>query len=311
MLSVQHLSKHYGDTLAVDDLSFTLNRGEIVALLGANGSGKTTTINAICKLVEHDQGSISFDGKPIENDRHYLQNVGAVLGGCRNVNWRLTPRQNADYFARLRGSRSRDFRPFIDTLVSLLGLEENQHKPVMKLSTGNKQKTALLSALASKPSLLLLDEPTLGLDLETVHALQAAIEHFAKSGEHGFLITSHDLNFIDRVCNRVIVIDKGRQVFSGEISALKQRLYRYELAMSLSDTDRGIVASTLPTLWHDDHKILHRDDAICVQYNAPQDAFSTISWLEQQGIVPDNLNISELSMENAYRSLLVKEEASL
>ena len=183
MLSIEQLSKSYGDVRALSDISFSLGKGEVVALLGANGSGKTTTINSICGLIDFEQGDISVLGKSVKESPKYLRDIGAVLGGCRNINWRLTASQNAEYFARLRGASSKVFKPNIEMLESRLGLEKYRGQAVRKLSTGNKQKAALMSALCYQPSLLLLDEPTLGLDVTTVHELQKIIEQLAAENQ--------------------------------------------------------------------------------------------------------------------------------
>ncbi|MCV2884871.1 ABC transporter ATP-binding protein [Aestuariibacter sp. AA17] len=309
MLSVNQFSKHYGDFTAVSDLSFTVEKGDVVALLGANGSGKTTTINAICRLVDFESGDITFDGKSVKHSAKYLKRVGAVLGGCRNINWRLSPIQNAEYFARLHNAKQRDFRPFIQQLLDLLGLREYQHHITRTLSTGNKQKTALLCALAHNPNLLLLDEPTLGLDMETVEALEHTLKSFAQQGEHGFLITSHDMHFIDRLCQRVIVIDKGKEIFSGDISTLKDQLYRYELNIEVAADVLPLLLKEVPKHWPSNIAMTPTDKGIQIFYNLPDAVFPTIQWLNDNAIRPSHLSINELTIENAYRTLLTTSKA--
>ena len=98
MLEVKGLSKSYANVPALSNITFELGRGEVVALLGANGSGKTTTIQSICRLINWEQGDILINGESTQKSLHFQQHIGAVLGGCRNTNWRLTAKQNADYF---------------------------------------------------------------------------------------------------------------------------------------------------------------------------------------------------------------------
>ena len=304
MLKINGLGKCYGKHQALQGVSFDIQAGDIVALLGANGSGKTTTINAICGLIDFEQGEILFNGTPTRASRAYLQEIGAVLGGCRNINWRLTPEQNADYFARLRGAKPSDYKEEVALLMEKLGLNPYATKAVMKLSTGNKQKSALLSALSYQPKLLLLDEPTLGLDIDTVSALQDIILEQASRKHQAFLITSHDMSFIDRICSRVIVLNEGKMIFSGTIDELKRRLFKYQLQLQLQEADQEKLNGHLADLWCDKHQIERADQDILVNFNHSHQAFATIRWLEEQNIRPKALLIEELSIESAYRALL-------
>lgn len=304
MLEVKGLSKAYAGVPALENVSFSVQRGEIVALLGANGSGKTTTINSICRLLEWDSGDIEFDGQSILKSPQYLANIGAVLGSCRNVNYRLTASQNADYFARLRGCSGSAVKARIAALENQLGLAPHRRKEVMKLSTGNKQKAAMLSALSYQPDLLLLDEPTLGLDFQTIEELRNIILTSATENKQGFVITSHDMGFIDQLCTRVVVLDQGRCLFDGDIDTLKQRLFQYSLRVSRPE---GIEEKKLESLWVGRHKVSLTDSHIEVQFERPQQCLATLQYLHALNADPDELVVQPLSMEQAYQSLVQQE----
>lgn len=304
MLSVKKLSKHYGEQQALQDVSFDIAPGERVALLGANGSGKTTTINSICRLLHWQQGDITFDGQDITQSSAYLRHIGAVLGGCRNTNWRLTASQNAEYFARLHGVGKKQSIANIQTLEQQLGLAQYHKREVGKLSTGNKQKAALLSALAHQPKLLLLDEPTLGLDIQTVKELQNIIVEQSQRLNQAFLITSHDMVFIEKICTRVIVLDQGKVIFNGAIDSLKQQLFHYEMQLTLAEQDIALLNRNLNSLWSGSNAVFWDENTLTVRYDEPEQAFDTISWLSQQDIKPLTLQITPLSVETAYQTLL-------
>lgn len=307
MLEVKGLSKSYAGESALSDVSFTLNRGEVVALLGANGSGKTTTIQSICRLIEWDQGQISLDGESTQTSFRYQRKIGAVLGGSRNTNWRLTAKQNADYFARLRGFSGTEIRTRIDELHTKLGLDQHANKEVMKLSTGNKQKAALLCALSYAPDFVLLDEPTLGLDFTTVADLQSMIESQADQQQQGFLITSHDLNFIDKICSRVIVLDHGNLLFEGSIPELKSKLFAYELTLKLThDTDYSKLTESF---WAGRFSKSVKDGHLHIQYEAPEQSLAMMNYLHQESISPELLTIKPLSAETAYQALVEQKES--
>ena len=304
MLSVTQLSKKYADKTVLDDVSFNIAPGEIVALLGANGSGKTTTINSICQLIEYDAGDIQFGGQSIQSNRQYLSQIGAVLGGSRNINWRLTASQNAEYFAALRGHSGKAVKHNIAQLQQRLGLDKYAKLEVLKLSTGNKQKAALLSALAYSPKLLLLDEPTLGLDLDTVQELQDIIGQQSSDSDQAFLITSHDMSFIDKICQKVIVIDQGKVIFSGTIDALKNTLYSYKLRAQLANSvDEVELEKNLHDLCAGRYQLQFEQNVLRVDYETPEQVMPLLSWLHTQNICPTELSITPLQMEDAFRSL--------
>ncbi len=307
MLSVREVCKDYAGKSALSQVSFDLMQGEIVALLGANGSGKTTTVQSICGLVKFEQGDILFERESILGNSRYLQHVGAVLDGSRNTNWRLTASQNAQYFARLHGVSSRQSGATIKELQHKLGLEPYQGQEVMKLSTGNKQKAALLCALAHQPKLVLMDEPTLGLDLNTVAELQDIIRSQARNEGQGFLVTSHDLSFIDRICSHVVVLDQGQVVFNGSLVDLKKKMFSFELRLQLKPAHIPDVLLAVSEKCRGKFDSQHNKDGLSIKYDSVGQVLPLLGWLDSQVWQPDTLHIEELGIEKAYRSLTQQE----
>jgi ABC-2 type transport system ATP-binding protein len=301
LLDVKRLSKAYADKLALDNLSFSIEPGEVVALLGANGSGKTTTIKSICSLIECEQGDIYFNQQKVNGTTHYLQHIGAVLEGARNVHWRLTALQNAEYFSTLRGGSWKQCRNVAESLIDLLGLGRYQALEVGKMSTGNRQKVAILCALVHQPQLLLLDEPTIGLDVGTVIQIKNFILEQVKSHAQSFLITSHDLPFIDEICERVLVLHEGKLVFDGSLDKLKKELHQYELVLDFQNTlDAGYIDRLKTSLHEENIRFDSNDQRLIVRFNDVNTGLRLTSQIERDEINVMDLEIKRISMEKAY-----------
>ncbi|WP_313918334.1 ABC transporter ATP-binding protein [Tahibacter sp.] len=308
LLEIKSLTKTYGKFTALDGVTLSIAAGERVALLGANGSGKTTTVRSICRLLEWEGGDIYFEGQPIRGRKQYLAEIGAVLEGSRDLNWRLSAKQNALYFSGIRGVSDRKALPIIDSLMDRLGLSQYGSRIVARLSTGNRQKTALLCALVHQPKLLMLDEPTLGLDLQTMDELERVLLEIQHEGNQAMLITSHDLGFIDKVCTRVVLIDKGRVLFDGGIKDLRETLFQYELVLTVEEASVAAVASKIACLFDGEATRAELNGAkLVVQYNAPDAVMGLLAWLEASAMHVLDMTIMPLSLEKAYKKLLASE----
>lgn len=196
---------------AVDDVDLVVHAGEVVALLGPNGAGKTTTIKMVAGLVTPTEGQVTILGEDLGRHRGAaVGRLGAVLEGGRNVYWALSAWQNLIYFGRLRGLRTKEIAPRAEWLLSELGLWERHHESVGGFSRGMQQKVAIAAALVSDPSLLLLDEPTIGLDVNAARTVKAWIRRLAGEEDKAVVLTTHQLAVAEELSHRVAVIDAGR-----------------------------------------------------------------------------------------------------
>ncbi|MCI2426461.1 ABC transporter ATP-binding protein [Candidatus Acetothermia bacterium] len=245
VLAVKNLTKIYDGrrgkkTIAVDDISFSIRKNEVVGLLGPNGAGKTTTIKCICTLINPTKGTINVNGTDaVKNSRTVLQKVTAVLEGNRNIYWRLSVRENLEFFAGLQGIPARRVQNYIDQLIELFQLKEKEQTPARKLSRGMQQKLAVACALVKQTDILLLDEPTLGLDVEISHELRFALKEMAQRGERTIIVSSHDMSVVQDICERVIIINNGRIVTDDRVANLlrlfEASAYRFEIEGRLAE----------------------------------------------------------------------------
>jgi ABC-2 type transport system ATP-binding protein len=215
VLEASHLGKTFRDkgqsVVAVHDLSLQIRAGEIVAFLGPNGAGKTTTIKMIAGLVRPDRGSVRIGDNDPHRQAAALRSLGAVLEGNRNIYWRMTPRENLEYFGVLRGLSARRAKQRAQDLLQRFNLEYKQQTLVQSLSRGMQQKLAIAVALMHQPMLLLLDEPTLGLDVEATHEVKGLVREIVQEG-CGILLTTHQLAIAEELSDRVAIINRGEIV---------------------------------------------------------------------------------------------------
>lgn len=217
-IRVSNLVKSYdpGRPRAVDDISFEIKPGTVFGLLGPNGAGKTTTIKMILGLVLPTSGSIYLAGFDVLKQRNKaLRHAGAILEGSRNVYWRLSARANLEYFGALHGMRGKPLASRIAEVLDLVQLSDRANEEVRYLSRGMQQKVALATAILHNPDVLLLDEPTLGLDVQASRTIEQVIRQFVEQQGKTVILTTHQMPLAERLSDHIFVIHKGRKVEEG------------------------------------------------------------------------------------------------
>ena len=247
-LEIEGVSKRFGkgaeSVLAVDDVSLTVERGSIVGLLGPNGAGKTTLIKCALGIVLADAGSVRVFGTDVGDGRRAAYaDVDAMLEGARNDYWRLTVRENLRYFATIAGVDPDSVRARHDRLLDRLELTEKADTPVRELSRGMKQKVSLASVLAGGAELVFLDEPTLGLDVESSRTLRRELRRLAREEGLTIVLSSHDMGVIEDVCDRVVMMADGRIVADDTVAALLSATERDVVRVASADIDDAVVAT--------------------------------------------------------------------
>ena len=209
MLEIKGLKKRFKAKEVLKNLNLSINEGEIVCLLGNNGAGKTTLINCILRMIQADSGSILLDGRDIftYKNKEYFSKVNALLESSVNVYDYLTGWQNIEYFSGLLNIDSGNEK--IKTYISLFELEEAIHEAVGTYSRGMRQKLALLIALMSSPKLLLLDEPTLGLDIQSKLSVIQILNTIIKTEKIAVLLTSHQMDVVQKLQSRILILKDG------------------------------------------------------------------------------------------------------
>jgi ABC-2 type transport system ATP-binding protein len=244
ILDARNLQKCYKSRrksmMAVQDVSLQLAAGEVLAFLGPNGAGKTTSIKMIAGLIQPDRGTVRIVDRDPHRDPQAFKALGAVLEGNRNLYWRLTPSENLEYFGVLRGLTRHQARLKGRELLERFELTDKRQDTVQKLSRGMQQKLAIAVALVHDPQLLLLDEPTLGLDVEATTTVKRLIREIASEGR-AILLTTHQLDVAEELSDRVAIINQGTIVAEKPtqelIAEFSSSIYTIELAQPL-DPDR-------------------------------------------------------------------------
>ncbi len=199
---------------AVDNVSFTAKDGEVTGLLGPNGAGKTTTLRMLSTLLSSDAGSARIDGADLASERATVRQRLGVLGDAKGLYWRLTARENINYFGRLQGLSLIDSQQRTTALIDELGLHDLADRPTQGFSQGERMKVAIARALVHNPQTVLLDEPTNGLDIMSTRSMRDLIRGLKAQGKC-VLFSSHIMQEVAALCDRIVIINKGRAVFSG------------------------------------------------------------------------------------------------
>jgi len=217
-IQVDNLTKQYKNVLAVKNISFKINRGKIIGLLGPNGCGKSTTIGMILGLIKPSNGTVTINHKNIENNRTSLLEKMNFISPYVELPKKLTVEENLKVYGRLYGVKNLEEK--IYNLMEKLNLTDFRFRKTGELSSGQKNRVSLAKALINDPEILLLDEPTASLDPDVGDYIRSFIEEFASSRNSTILLASHNMNEVERLCHEVMMMKNGEIIDRGKSSDL-------------------------------------------------------------------------------------------
>ena len=283
---------------AVDDISFSIKRGERVAFIGPNGAGKSTTIKMLTGILYPTQGDISVLGNcPWENRKSLGYDIGIVLGQRTQLWYHLSPIDSYKLLAKIYEIPPSLFKSRLEKLLTTFELEPFLYIPVKQLSLGQKMKCEIVASLLHHPKILFLDEPTIGLDINAKLMIRNLLTKISEEEKTTLFLTSHDTMDIEKVCNRVIVLDQGKIMVDTSVSNLRKTYMKKKIVTVVSD--REDFSIHMPGV-----KVLERSP---FQFKAEID--TKITSIDKfvseaiKGVQIKDLNIEDLSMEEVIRLL--------
>ncbi|ACB07895.1 ABC transporter ATP-binding protein [Candidatus Korarchaeum cryptofilum] len=222
-VEVKNLSKSFGEVKAVNNISFDVEEGSIFGLLGPNGAGKTTTLRMIYGVLRPDSGSVRVLGIDVWEEPRKAKSLMGVMPEDTGIYPRLTAEENLIYFGKVRGMDEHKLRRRVSELLKILGLEEKRFTIADKLSKGQKQKVAFARAILDEPPILILDEPTLGVDVMSAREIRNMIVDYARAGRT-VILSTHNMWEAEKLCTHVGIISEGKMRYVGKREDL-EKLY--------------------------------------------------------------------------------------
>ena len=291
ILTINNLTKKFGYLTAVKDLSFTINKGNVYGILGPNGSGKSTTLGIVLNVVNRTSGNFSwFDGTITTHDA--LKRVGAIIERPNFYPY-MTAYQNLKLVCKIKGVNDNK----IDEKLELVGLYERKNDKFRTYSLGMKQRLAIASALLNDPEILILDEPTNGLDPQGIHQIRELIKEIASNGTT-ILLASHLLDEVEKVCTHVVVLRKGERLYAGRVDEMISSHGFFELKTNQETELKQFL---------ENHKsfgnITTEENLITAFLNEPMEAAEFNTMMFNKGIVLSHLVKRKESLEEQFLQL--------
>ncbi|MDR0421212.1 MAG: ABC transporter ATP-binding protein [Prevotellaceae bacterium] len=297
VLEIDRLSKHFGSLVAVDDISFSVEKGNVYGLLGPNGSGKTTTLGMILNVVNPTKGTWRWFGKEHSNDS--LKKIGAIIEQPNFYPY-LSAAKNLMTVASIKQA------PFsrIDEKLKIVDLLHRKNDRFSSFSLGMKQRLAIASALLNNPEVLILDEPANGLDPQGIIKIREIIKQIANTGTT-IILASHLLDEVEKVCSHVVVLNKGKSIYCGTVENMSNELGYFELGTSNID-ELVNVLETMPYF----EKIIRQNKFVSAMLKTDLDAEELNRILVNSGIFLNHLVKRRNNLEQQFLNL-IKNEADV
>ncbi|UCC97953.1 MAG: ABC transporter ATP-binding protein [Phycisphaerales bacterium] len=296
MIRAENLSKRYGKIVALDDVSFEVNKGETFGLLGPNGAGKTTAIQLLCGLLKPDGGSISLAGKTDPTLTEVRLSLGVVPQALA-IYEELSAEENLRFFGRIYGLSGRKLKNRVDECLEIAGLEQRGKERVSKYSGGMKRRLNMVCSLLHEPTLLLLDEPTVGVDPQSRNLIFDTIEQMNQQGRT-IIYTTHYMEEAQRLCGRVAILDHGRILDMDTVDNLIARHggpshVEAELEEKLSDPEEI-------TKFVEDENVQFREMSVRFATNRPMESLAA---LNRSSVRFRSLKVETADLEDVFLNL--------
>ena len=301
-------STEYTIKKAVDDISFEINDGEIVGYIGANGAGKSTTIKMMTGILTPSSGRIIVDGViPYENREKNAKNIGVVFGQKTQLWWDLAVSETFPLLKDIYGVSDEDYEERMNYFKEILGLDEFFLSPVRTLSLGQRMRADLAAALIHNPKIIYLDEPTIGLDVVVKESVRKAIKDINEKYGTTIILTTYDLNDIEELCNRIIIIDSGKKIYDGELEGVKEQFgYLTTIEIQLKDKS-NIEKINFARFKDDDFKLNMKESKINITFNKNNISSADIIGEVMKKSKVIDFNIKETSIEDIVKKMYKNE----
>ena len=295
-IKINKLFKSYDDVKAVQGIDLEINKGEFYGLLGPNGAGKSTTINSITSLVKPSDGDIEIFGKNIENDFRFARSQVGIAQQEVSTDWFFPLEQLLYFQAGFYGVSRSHAKERIEYLLEKLGLSKHRTKKMRELSGGMKRRLQIAKALVHDPEIIILDEPTAGVDVELRHDLWLYLQELHKDGKT-ILLTTHYIDEAELLCERVGIIDKGKLIVEDTVSNLKKMVKNSSIEIQLKDNDND-----LSFLSEYDYKI--DNNSLKIFTDTPNlELPSIILKFSEKDIKIEDIHIPQTSLEDVFLDL--------
>ncbi|MBR2705399.1 MAG: ABC transporter ATP-binding protein [Clostridia bacterium] len=307
MIELKNVTKKYGDFKALDDVSFKIEKGEIVGFLGQNGAGKTTTMKIITGLIEPTEGQVFINNEPI--GKKNKTKIGFMPENTPLYD-SLTVKEFISFMAEIKGLKRADRKKEAANLISKLNLQSVENKVIKNLSKGYKQRVSLAGVLVGNPEVLILDEPNVGLDPKQIIEVRNLITSL--KGDHTILLSSHILTEINQICDRVIIIDNGKIIATDTTENLENRIEKNIINVVVEDPDNNIdkIKNSIKEIT--DIKFIGKNDDNDKEYQIEADSGVDIrkelmSKLSELNITIVELKKTKTTLEDVFVNLVDEE----
>ncbi len=298
-------SRDYKIIRAVDDISLSVGQGEIVGFLGPNGAGKSTTIKMMTGVLEPTSGELMVNGRiPYKNRTANSQEIGVVFGQRSQLWWALPLIESFKLLKDIYQIPQKDYDDMMELYGGLVNFEEILHKPVRQMSLGQRTLSDILAAFLHNPKVVFLDEPTIGLDVAMKSKIRELILELNKQKNTTVILTTHDMGDVDALCERIVIIDKGKMLYDNDIRHLRQFFGSYRTLKIRPNEDMDVVEEHLEKeLARMDVRISHDEEWISILINEEQiKVLNVLKKVQEKHEIRD-MQLEEISTEDVIKKI--------